>query len=335
MLSCTSTATSNLICVCLHLLVFIIAFSTHSSLISAARAVQIPTFTHAKPTITWNPRFAVYETKGTSSKDKSKGRFRRDLKKSPSRFNFNPVQSSSSNYAQFASGSQNHEQPEPLYPPDIVEGSSNKMDSVHGMDINQHGDHRIHEEQDAHHTINLNSYQIQNSNYHNVPNQEFESMSQYFEGRIGPGHRMDPVIDPTTERNVTTASGKTVFLPCRIRHLGDRTVSSTTEHFRLLFPILPLDFLHLSVPDNLFPLSSLPISHSLSVSFRSSFSPVSHPFPVSSLHSSTVLGAPRSTRTGSCFFSFPCQTTGTWEWKGESKFVRERESVTISWSWRP
>ena len=38
-------------------------------------------------------------------------------------------------------------------------------------------------------------------------------------------HRSEPVFDESTTRNVTTASGKTVYLPCRIRNLGDRTVS--------------------------------------------------------------------------------------------------------------
>ena len=115
-------------------------------------------------------------------------------------------------------------------------------------------------------STNLNSYQLPSDNYHSIPssdnyhsipssdsyhsipssfgsspgavaaNQEFESMSQYFEGRIGHGHRLDPVIDASTPRNITTASGKTVFLPCRIRHLGDRTVGST--HFFFFFFLL-------------------------------------------------------------------------------------------------
>lgn len=38
-------------------------------------------------------------------------------------------------------------------------------------------------------------------------------------------HRSEPVFDESTTKNVTTASGKTVYLPCRIRNLGDRTVS--------------------------------------------------------------------------------------------------------------
>lgn len=104
-------------------------------------------------------------------------------------------------------------------------------------------------------SINLNSYQVPSSNYHSIPssfgsspggvaaNQEFESMSQYFEGRIGHGHRLDPIIDASTPRNITTASGKTVFLPCRIRHLGDRTVGFFFSFLFLVF----LSFLHSSV----------------------------------------------------------------------------------------
>lgn len=34
-----------------------------------------------------------------------------------------------------------------------------------------------------------------------------------------------PYFDNDTSRNVTTMSGKTAYLPCRVRHLGDRTVS--------------------------------------------------------------------------------------------------------------
>lgn len=34
-----------------------------------------------------------------------------------------------------------------------------------------------------------------------------------------------PYFDNSTSRNVTTTSGKTAYLPCRVRHLGDRTVS--------------------------------------------------------------------------------------------------------------
>lgn len=41
-------------------------------------------------------------------------------------------------------------------------------------------------------------------------------------------HRLEPIFDETTPRNVTTAVGKTVYLPCRVRYLGDRTVSERT-----------------------------------------------------------------------------------------------------------
>lgn len=37
--------------------------------------------------------------------------------------------------------------------------------------------------------------------------------------------RMEPLFDPSTPRNITIASGKTAYLPCRVRHLGERTVS--------------------------------------------------------------------------------------------------------------
>lgn len=40
-------------------------------------------------------------------------------------------------------------------------------------------------------------------------------------------HRPDPIFDESTSRNITVASGKTVYLPCKVRHLGDRTVSIT------------------------------------------------------------------------------------------------------------
>ncbi|RWS17730.1 kin of IRRE-like protein 3 [Dinothrombium tinctorium] len=38
-------------------------------------------------------------------------------------------------------------------------------------------------------------------------------------------HRIEPYFDNTTARNITTSSGKTVYLPCRVHHLSDRTVS--------------------------------------------------------------------------------------------------------------
>lgn len=33
-----------------------------------------------------------------------------------------------------------------------------------------------------------------------------------------------PAFDNTTATNVTTTAGKTVFLPCSVRHLADKTV---------------------------------------------------------------------------------------------------------------
>lgn len=39
-----------------------------------------------------------------------------------------------------------------------------------------------------------------------------------------------PYFDNATSRNVTTSAGKTVFLPCVVRHLGDRTVSWIRRH---------------------------------------------------------------------------------------------------------
>lgn len=38
-------------------------------------------------------------------------------------------------------------------------------------------------------------------------------------------HKNEPHFDNLTSRNVTTSSGKIIFLPCRVYHLGDRTVS--------------------------------------------------------------------------------------------------------------
>lgn len=44
-------------------------------------------------------------------------------------------------------------------------------------------------------------------------------------------NRMEPLFDPKTPRNITIASGKTAYLPCRVRHLGERTVSSEDIDF--------------------------------------------------------------------------------------------------------
>lgn len=41
----------------------------------------------------------------------------------------------------------------------------------------------------------------------------------------GPGSEAGPLFDPTTERNVTVLVGRTAHLHCRVRYLGNRTVS--------------------------------------------------------------------------------------------------------------
>ena len=67
-----------------------------------------------------------------------------------------------------------------------------------------------------------------------------QSLRSQFEGRgdlsIGarssateylllPDKRLEAALERTTPRNVTVASGKTAYLSCRVRHLGERTVS--------------------------------------------------------------------------------------------------------------
>uniref|UniRef100_T1KAN8 Ig-like domain-containing protein n=1 Tax=Tetranychus urticae TaxID=32264 RepID=T1KAN8_TETUR len=37
--------------------------------------------------------------------------------------------------------------------------------------------------------------------------------------------KIEPYFDNTTNKNITTSAGKSVFLPCRVHHIGDRTVS--------------------------------------------------------------------------------------------------------------
>lgn len=62
---------------------------------------------------------------------------------------------------------------------------------------------------------------------------ESRSLDYLFQER----HRSEPTFDQSTLRNVTTASGKTIYLPCRVRNLGDRTVSewpfSASVHWQL------------------------------------------------------------------------------------------------------
>lgn len=43
------------------------------------------------------------------------------------------------------------------------------------------------------------------------------------------GSESGPLFDPTTERNVTVLVGRTANLHCRVRYLGNRTVSLTHE----------------------------------------------------------------------------------------------------------
>jgi hypothetical protein len=45
----------------------------------------------------------------------------------------------------------------------------------------------------------------------------------------GGGSESGPLFDPTTERNVTVLVGRTANLHCRVRYLGNRTVSLTHE----------------------------------------------------------------------------------------------------------
>lgn len=43
------------------------------------------------------------------------------------------------------------------------------------------------------------------------------------------GSESGPLFDPTTERNVTVLVGRTANLHCRVRYLGNRTVSLNTR----------------------------------------------------------------------------------------------------------
>lgn len=52
-----------------------------------------------------------------------------------------------------------------------------------------------------------------------------------------PGSESGPLFDPTTERNVTVLVGRTANLHCRVRYLGNRTVSiylCFSQNFRLV-----------------------------------------------------------------------------------------------------
>ena len=50
-------------------------------------------------------------------------------------------------------------------------------------------------------------------------------------GGIAASGNGEPVFDPTTERNVTVLVGRTALLHCRVRFLGNRTVSSSSLFF--------------------------------------------------------------------------------------------------------
>jgi hypothetical protein len=49
------------------------------------------------------------------------------------------------------------------------------------------------------------------------------------EQQPGGSSESGPLFDPTTERNVTVLVGRTANLHCRVRYLGNRTVSLTHE----------------------------------------------------------------------------------------------------------
>ncbi|KAJ0182864.1 hypothetical protein K1T71_002233 [Dendrolimus kikuchii] len=44
----------------------------------------------------------------------------------------------------------------------------------------------------------------------------------------GPASRLAPSFDAATPRNVTALVGKSAYLSCRVRNLGNRTVSNTS-----------------------------------------------------------------------------------------------------------
>lgn len=58
-----------------------------------------------------------------------------------------------------------------------------------------------------------------------------ESYSLFHNNRI----QVEPYFDNNTQTNVTTSSGKTAFLPCLVRNLGDQTVS---QIYLVIFNIL-------------------------------------------------------------------------------------------------
>jgi hypothetical protein len=50
--------------------------------------------------------------------------------------------------------------------------------------------------------------------------------------------RNDPYFDPLTQRNVTALVGKSAYLTCRVRNLGNKTVSKIVVDCMPCFTIL-------------------------------------------------------------------------------------------------
>lgn len=49
--------------------------------------------------------------------------------------------------------------------------------------------------------------------------------------------KMEPAFDTSTQRNITTSAGRTVYLPCRVHNLGDRTVRLLIIFFFILMDV--------------------------------------------------------------------------------------------------
>lgn len=56
--------------------------------------------------------------------------------------------------------------------------------------------------------------------------------------------RNDPYFDPLTQRNVTALVGKSAYLTCRVRNLGNKTVSNIFVDFMPCFTILSLLYIY-------------------------------------------------------------------------------------------
>lgn len=61
------------------------------------------------------------------------------------------------------------------------------------------------------------------SNYHHHQHQVI--------GAAVSSERLEPFFDTSTQRNVTTSAGRTVYLPCRVHSLGDRTVRNRLREY--------------------------------------------------------------------------------------------------------